>query len=48
MPKGKDGHSYQIEVTKQGSMYFEVGWHKIKILKCPFCGKGGKQIIKEY
>lgn len=46
--KMPDKGEFTISVTKIGSIYFEIGWHKIKIKVCPFCGKNGKTIVKEY
>ncbi len=40
--------TFEISVSGRGSMNFKAGFQNIKILRCPYCGKGGKQIVKEY
>lgn len=39
---------WEIQITKGNRMYIDVGWHKGRILYCPFCGKSANEIIKEY
>ena len=48
------GKRFTVSVTKskvnesKGTMYFEIGLHKVKIRVCPFCGQNASEIIKAY
>jgi hypothetical protein len=35
-----------IQVTPRGSLSLVIGWHTIKILRCPYCGRTGKEVLK--
>ena len=43
--KLREGYQ-NITVNKRGVLYLNIGWHAIRILRCPYCGRTGKRVLK--